>query len=47
MMKNFDSWITDNNISMQKIEEFIRDIETWSNKLLFILIKQLLIILNN
>lgn len=27
MMKNFDSWITDNNISMQKIEEFIRDIE--------------------
>ena len=27
MMKNFDSWITDNNINMQKIEEFTSDIE--------------------
>ncbi|MEG2460658.1 MAG: AMP-binding protein [Clostridia bacterium] len=27
MIKNFDSWITDSNISMQKIEEFTSDIE--------------------
>ena len=27
MMKNFDSWITDNSISMQKIEEFTSDID--------------------
>ena len=26
MMKNFDSWLTDNNISMQKIEKFTSDI---------------------
>jgi len=27
MMKNFDSWITDNNISIQKIEEFTSNID--------------------
>jgi len=27
MMKNFDSWITDSDINMQKIEEFTSDIE--------------------
>jgi len=27
MMKNFDSWITDTNISMKRIEEFTSDIE--------------------
>ena len=27
MMKNFNSWITDNNISMQKIEEFTSNID--------------------
>lgn len=27
MMKHFDNWITDNNITMQKIEEFTSDIE--------------------
>ena len=27
MMKNFDNWITDNNISMKRIEEFTRNID--------------------
>ena len=27
MMKNFDNWITDSNVSMQKIEEFTRNID--------------------
>ena len=27
MMKNFDTWITDSNISMQRIEEYMGDIE--------------------
>ena len=27
MMKNFDSWVTDNNISMKKIEEFTSNID--------------------
>lgn len=27
MMKHFDNWLTDNNITMQRIEEFIRNID--------------------
>ena len=27
MMKNFDSWVTDNNINIKRIEEFTNDIE--------------------